>query len=302
MNEEIYAIALKNALGEIKNVCPGIKKAFILMDDGTIVAGDEQAVDPSVERAVNSLQSLAEKAVSVDGLNDLLIDGDKGKVYVSQVNGMYAVMSLSKSADLPFLRTVTGITLPTILKVLNNLSPETALPTPLKSAPIVPHIQFRPAPSVPSVKEEEVEETVEKPEETEEIEAPEPLEAREAETEAETEAEAEAEVAVESPEPAIDLPSRQFIVDKFGGFMVRADTVQLDSEILERWSSLLNVKEIREVDIETFIGKTTRCKAKVISDQKLEGRGLIRIPEKTCEALELKRGELVRVKPVMPEE
>jgi len=192
------------------------------------------------------------------------------------------------------LRTVTGIILPTILKVLNSISPETTFPTPLKSAPIVPRTQFRPAPSEPPVKEEAVEETVEKPEEAEEIEAPEPLEAREAETEAEAE--------FESPEPVTDLPSQQLIVDKFGGLMVRADTVQLDFEILERWSSLLNVKEIREVDIETFSGKTTRCKTKVISDKKYEGRGLIRIPEKTCEALELKRGELVRVKPVVPED
>jgi len=291
MNEEIYAAALKTALVEIKNVCPGIKKAFILMDNGTIVAGDEKAVDPSVERAVNSLQNLAEKAGSVGGLNDLLIDGDKGKVYVSQVNGMYSVMALSRGVDLPFLRTVTGIILPTILKVLNSMGPETGFSTPLKSAPIVPRTQFRPAPSEILEEEEAVEETVEKPEETEEIEAPEPLEAHEEETEAE----------VESPEPLIDLPSQQLIVDKFGGFMVRADTVQLDFEILERWSSLLNVKEISEVDIETFSGKMTRCKAKVISDQKYEGRGLIRIPEKTCEALELKRGELVRVKPVAPE-
>jgi len=293
MNEEVYAAALKTALVEIKNVCPSIKKAFILMDNGTIVAGDEQAVDPSVERAVNSLQSLAEKAVSVGGLNDLLIDGDKGKVYVAQVNGMYSVMALSKGADLPFLRTVTGIILPTLLKVLNSIGPETGLPAPLKSAPIVPRTQFRPAPSETLEEEEVVEETVEKPEEPEEIEAPEPLEAHEEETESEAE--------LESPEPITDLPSQQLIVDKFGGLMVRADTVQLDFEILERWSSLLNVKEIREIDIETFSGKTTRCKTKVISDQKYEGRGLIRIPEKTCEALELKRGELVRVKPVVPE-
>jgi predicted regulator of Ras-like GTPase activity (Roadblock/LC7/MglB family) len=296
MNEEVYAFALKTALAEIQNICPDIKRAFILMDNGTIVAGDEQAVEPSMKRAVNSLQSLAEKSTSVGGLNDLLIDGDKGKVYVSQVNGMYSVMALSKHADLTFLRTVTGIILPTILKVLNGIGSETTFPIPLKSALIVPRKQFRPAPSEPLEEEEAVEETAEKPEEAEEIEVPEPLEASEEETEA------EAEVKVESPEPITNLPSQQLIVDKFGGLMVRADTVQLDFEILERWSSLLNVKEIREVDIETFSGKTTRCKTKVISNSKFEGRGLIRVPEKTCEALELKRGELVRVKPVVPEE
>jgi len=292
MNEEVYAAALKNALVEIKNVCPDISKAYILMDNGTIVAGDDQAVDPSVKTAVNSLQTMTEKALSVGGLNDLLIDGDKGKVYVSQVNGMYSVMALSKRADLPFLRTVTGIILPTILKVLNGITSETVLPNPLKSAPIVPHTLFKPAPSKPLVEEEEaIEETVEEPEETDK---PKPLETHEAETEAETE--------VESPEPITDLPSHQLIVDRLGGLMVRADTVQIDFEILERWGSLLDVKEIREVDIETFRGKTTRCKVKVISDQKFEGRGMIRIPEKTCEALETKRGELVRVKPVVPEE
>jgi len=275
MNEEVYAVALKNALVEIKNICPDVHQAFILMDNGTIVAGDEQAVEPIVERTINSLQSLTEKAGSVGGLDDLLIEGDKGKVYVSQVNGMYSVMALSKSADLPFLRTVTGIILPTILKVLNSIGSETPLPAPLKSTQIVTPPKFRPAPSKPTVKEEAVEETVKEHEEAEEIEAPEAL---------------------------THLPFEQLIVDKFGGLMVRSDTVQLDLEILERWSSLFNGKEIHEVDIETFSGKTSRYKAKVISDKKFDGKGIIRIPEKTCETLELKRGELVRVKPVVPEE
>jgi len=299
MNEEVYTVALKSALTEIKRVCPDIRSAFILMNDGTIVAGDEQTADPSLEKAASSLQSLVEKAASVGGLDNLVIDGEKGKVYVSCVNGMYSVMALSKHADLSHLRTVTGVILPTILKVLDSITSETTPPTPLKSAPFVPPAQFRPAPSEPLLEEEEekIEETVE-----EAIETPEPLEVAEGETEVEPEIEAEFEDEVESPRQLTDLPSQQLIVDKFGGFMVRPDTVQLDFEVLQRWSSLLDVKEINEVDIETFRGKTTRCKAKVISDQKLEGRGLIRIPEKTCEALELKRGELVRVKPVVPEE
>ena len=84
--------------------------------------------------------------------------------------------------------------------------------------------------------------------------------------------------------------------------MVKADTVQLDADVLKRWSALLNVNEVNEVDIETFSGKTARCKTKLINDSKLEGRGLIRIPEKTCQQLDVRRGELIRVKPVVPEE
>ena len=84
--------------------------------------------------------------------------------------------------------------------------------------------------------------------------------------------------------------------------MVKPDTVQLDADILKRWSDELDVEDIGEVDIETFSGKNVRCKAKVINDAKLEGRGLIRIPEKTCQSLDVRRGELVRVKPVAPQE
>jgi len=294
MNEEVYTVALKSALTEIKKVCPDIKTSFILLKDGTIVAQDEEAIDPNVESAANSLQSLVEKAASVGGLDGVVMDGEKGKVYVFCVNGMYSIMALSKHVDLPYLRALTGVILPTIVKVLDSITSEATPPTPLKSIPRGPQTQFRPLSSETLLEEEEekIEETAEEVEE-----APEPLEAPERETEVEEEIETE----VESTRRSTDITPQQLIVDKLSGFMVRPDTVQVDFEVLHHWSSLLDVKEIREVDIETFSGKTTRCKAKVISDQKLEGRGLIRIPEKTCDVLEVKRGELVRVKPVLSE-
>jgi len=290
MNEEVYTVALKSALSEIKNICPGISRSFILMNNGNLITADEQTVNPSVERAVSSLQDLAEKAASVGGLDDLLIDGENGKVYVSRIDSMHFIGALSKKTDLTYLRSVTGVILPTILKVIDSISPQATPPTPLKSVPRFPHIPSKPAPSKPLTEEEAVEETVE------EVEAPMPPEAPEV-----LEAEAEGEVEQEPPKRLTSLPSQQLIVDKFGGLMVRSDTVQIDSEILQRWGALLETKEIREVEIETFRGKTTRCKAKVISDKKLEGRGLIRIPEKMCDSIEVKRGELVRVKPVVPE-
>ena len=297
MSEEMYANALKTALLEIRNVCPDINHAFILTDNGAIVAGDEQPIDSSIEKAVGSLQDLTEKAASIGGISDFVIDGEKGKVYVSQVNGMYSVMSLSKRADLPFLRTITNIILPTVLKVLHSIDSEASLSTPPKSTPIVPHTELKLAPSGPQLKEEMVEESIEEPTVEEDNEKPEPLK-----IEAETDEAQEAEESETAASEVTELPSQQLIVDKFGGLMVRSDSVQVDFEILDRWASTLNVKEIRELDVETFRGKTTRCKAKVISDEKLQGRGIIRIPEKTCDALELKRGELVRVKPVIPEE
>jgi predicted regulator of Ras-like GTPase activity (Roadblock/LC7/MglB family) len=299
MNEEIYATALKTALAEIKNVCPDVNNAYILLNDGSVVSNDDQVVNPNVEKAMTTLQELTEKSSSLGGLNDLVIDGDRGKLYVCQVNGTYPVMALSKRADLTFLRTITNIVFPTVLKVLegiNSETSETVLSTPLKSTSIIPQRPLipTPTPSEPEIAEEKVEETEEesgKFEEPEEMAKPKLTEPEEDEEETE-----------EEVETISELPAQKLIVDKFGGLMVRSDTIQLDSEVLEKWASALSLDEIHEVDIETFRGKTVRCKVKVISDEKLQGRGIVRIPEKTCDALELKRGELVRVRPVLPED
>jgi len=304
MNEEVYANALKTALTEIKNVCPDVSSAYVLLDSGKIVSNDDQIIDSNVEKAMNTLQELTGKSSSLGGLNDLVIDGEKGKIYVSQVNGTYSVMALSKHADLTFLRTVTNIVFPTVLKVLEGINSEPFLSTPVKSTPIIPEKPLipTPAPLEPETEEESVEETVE---ETEELESPEEIVKSKFSSKFTKSAEEEKEEATEETEETDtvpELPSQQLIVDKFGGLMVRSDTVQLDSDVLEKWASTLDLNEIHEVDIETFRGKTVRCKVKLINDEKLQGRGIVRIPEKTCDALELKRGELVRVKPVVSEE
>ena len=100
-----------------------------------------------------------------------------------------------------------------------------------------------------------------------------------------------------APTPLQFTPSKQFIVDTLSGFFV-GDSVQVDLEVLKQWSELLNRKSIDEVDIEAFNGKTTKCRVKEINDPKLKEKGIIRIPEKICDVLEVKKGELVKVKPI----
>ena len=107
----------------------------------------------------------------------------------------------------------------------------------------------------------------------------------------------------EKVEPEMPLiPANQLIVDTFGGLLVRQDTVKIDSEILAQWSEMLNEKNINLVEIETFEGKTAQCKVKPIKDTKLRGKGIIRVPEKLCELLDIKKGELVRVRPAISKE
>lgn len=271
MNEEVYANALKSALTEIQNVCEGIKWSFIFTKDGTIISGnDDKTISPEITKAASSFQSLTEKAGAVGGLTQLLINGDKGKVHVSSIDDNYLVSGTSKKADIAYMRSITSVVFPTILRVLENIGGSIGEvgPTPLKSLPSKP------------------------------------LEDEAAEVEEEEELAEPAEEEVEKAKKVKGLPSvpsQQLIVDKLGGLLVRADTVQVDSEVLKRWSALLGVKEVKEVEIETFGGKMAQCKVKTISDRKLEGRGFIRIPDKTSQMLEIKRGELVRVTPVVQE-
>ncbi len=270
MNEEVYAIAFENALKEIQNVCEGIEWSFIFTKDATIISGnDDKTIGPEIAKAASSFQSLTEKAVAIGGLDQLLIDGDKGKVYAPSIDNGYLVSGTSKNADIAYIRSITNVVFPTILRVLDNISGSVGEvgPTPLKSLPSKP-----------------LEEAIEVEDEEEEPAEPE-----------------EKVKKAKKVKGLPSVPSQQLIVDIFGGLFVRADTVQVDSEVLKRWSTLLDVKEVSEVEIEAFGGKMAQCKVKTISDRKLEGKGLIRIPEKTCETLELRRGELVRVKPIVQE-
>jgi len=298
MNEEMLNIALRNALVEIKNSLTDINWSFILTNNGTVISSEENTVDQNMAKAASSFQALAEKAAAIGGLDNMLITGEKSKIYVSSINDLYLVAGLNRNADLVYFRTITGTVLPTVLKVLDSITSPSSTPTPFKSTPPIPYSPMKPAPTrpVPSelgVEEKEEEEPAsEEYAETQELEEPKEPEPLELDKPQRMETRGQLE----------NIPSQQLIVDRFSGLMVKADTVQLDAEVLKRWSALLNANEVNEVDIETFSGKTARCKTKLINDSKLEGRGLIRIPEKTCQQLDVRRGELVRVKPVVPEE
>jgi len=226
VNRDLYAEALKNTLTEIRNICPGINSSFIFTKDGTIVAGDTKTADITIRKALNSFQSVAEKAGTIGGLHNFSVDGDKGKVHISRINDMYLVTATSENADANNLRSVTQVIVPTVLKLLESI-----IPAPLKST----------QPQQP----------------------------------------------------------QQLTVDTFSGFFA-GDTVQVDPPLLTEWSKLFNGKNVNEIEVETFGEKTTRCKVKEINDPNLQGKGIIRIPERVCKVLDVNKGEPVKIKPVEP--
>lgn len=252
MKEEIYSIALKNALNEIRNICPDITCSFLFDKNGAVIVGDEETDGKTVRKAARSFDGILEKAKSLGGLQAIAIDGSRGKVHISCVDDMYFAMVTPKNADMTYLRTVTRAIIPTVIKLVNGIT----------------STSFKPLSPQPKQKlKKEREEREEREEELEETLAP---------------------------------SSNQLIIKTIGGLLVRADRVEIDKKILTEWSEDYNDGEgIDEVEIESFGGRTTKCKVKGIGDPKLEDKGLIRMPEKIQKELDVKEGALVRVKPAL---
>jgi len=269
MDNEEYTFALKNALNEIRKVCPGINNSFMFRENGEIVAGDENTPEKTMTRVVDSFEGILEKAEAIGGVDGITLEASKGRVNVSCINDFYLVTVTSKKADMNYVNTVTRVLIPTVLKLLEKISPallknNAALP---KAKPEIPIIE---EPEEPIKEKHAKKPTAKEPKETLE---PEPL----------------------IPEP----PINQLIVENLGGLLISSDTVRIDGEILTQWEELYDGIRIEEVDVETFDGKTTRCKVKPIKDSKYAGKGIIGMPEKMQRTLEIKKGELVRVKPVI---
>jgi predicted regulator of Ras-like GTPase activity (Roadblock/LC7/MglB family) len=90
-------------------------------------------------------------------------------------------------------------------------------------------------------------------------------------------------------------PPKKLIVDTLTGFFDR-DSVQIDHETLLDWNKNNN-NPSAQVKIETSSGKSTLCEAKEISDHRVKGKNMIRIPQKLCKTLEINKGDTVKVEP-----
>jgi predicted regulator of Ras-like GTPase activity (Roadblock/LC7/MglB family) len=275
MDDEVYSFALKNALNEIRNVCPDITNAFMFREDGEIIAGDENTPEKTMVHVVDAFDGLLEKADAIGGVECITIEGTNGRVNVSCVQDVYLVTVTSRKADINYVNTIIRVLIPTVLRLLEKICP-----TPLKNNS--PVTETKSASRIRTVKEFEKPEPMMEP--AEEI----------------TKEEPEETLPETKPEPLLsEPPVNQLIVENLGGLLVPSDTVRIDSEILSQWENLYEGKKIEEVEIGTFDGKTLRCKVRSIKDSKYEGKGMIQLPEKVQLALEIKKGELVRAKPII---
>lgn len=270
---EIYATALKSTLEEMQKVCPDIRHAFIFHEGGEIVVEDADIPQKVMVRVVDAFDDILERAEAVGGVEAVTLNCSEGNVKLYHFNEHYFVMVISAKADANYVDTVTRVLFPTVLRLLEKISP-----TPLKN--VVPPPKIEPEPETLETEEPE------KP--YEELAEEEPV------------MEFKEELTPEPPhETPFEIPSIQLIVENIGGLLVPSDTVRIDNETLSQWESTFEGKKIEYVEIETFNGKTERYKVKPIKDSKYYGKGVVQMPEKAQLSLEIKKGELVKVKPVI---
>jgi len=268
MESDVYSFVLKNTLTEIANACPDIQDIFLFKEDGHIISRDEATQEEAAMHAVDALDEVLEKAKALGGTQNISLEGAKGTLNVSLVNDFYLVTVVPEKADLKYVNIFTSVLLPTVLNLLDKIAPALNQNSPSEI-----------------VNEEPTTRPVIKPDE------------EQAEETAENQTNQDA--AQNSPEILPEPQVNQFIVENVGGLFASSDTVRVDCDTLSQWTELYEDKKIEEAMIETFGGKSVRCKLKPLKNSKLEGKGVIQIPEKIQQMLNVGKGELVRVKPVI---
>jgi len=130
MNRDPYAIALNSALTEIKKAYPDIKNSFIFTKNGTIITGDQETDEKTMNNVLESFENLKEKTKTIGNLKSFSITAKNGKLTLSNINDMHLLLATSKNADKNHIYAITHVIIPTILKTL-----ETFAPTPLQVTP-----------------------------------------------------------------------------------------------------------------------------------------------------------------------
>jgi hypothetical protein len=268
---EAYTLALKETLDGMVHSFPGIRNAMIFDESGGIVAVDDKTSEDKVVRTVDALDKMLENADFFGNLENVVFEGAEGLLNVSHFDDLFLVTVASVRTDLDRTNVFANALIPIVLKV---------------------HRRVNLAPVKGNSEEPEIER--EEPLAHEEKEKPdEPVENSSTDhSEKSTPGTASKDIL---PEPQVN----QFIVENLGGLFASSDTVRIDNAFLLNWNDIYDDRKIEEIEIATFGGKSVRCKVKPIKDAKFEGKGLVQIHEKVQSTLEIKKGELVRVKPVI---
>jgi hypothetical protein len=256
----IYSLALKTALDEIRNITPEVSCTFVFNQEGEVIAQDDNAQNATIQQAIQFFNEITCRVDAVGGFENLTIKGSSGQVnFASCANGFYLATVSSKTFDEKTLFALNRVLVPVVIKVIDQLSRNNEVKAKAET------VQAK----IEEIKQDQIVEHVT-------VNAPEKL------------------------EPLLPkAPVHQFMVEKIGGLLVASDTVRIDGAVIEGWSQLYEGKLIDQVSIESLRMKSATCKFKPIKEAKTTTKGIIQIPEKIMQTLELSKGELVMIKPVI---
>lgn len=279
MSSELQAFALKNVLIEIKNACPDVSHTFIFGKNNTIVARDEVTEEQVAIQTAEVLNALSKKTETLGALESATFYGVNNHVSVCQVMGNYLTLISSEEIDEKSCALFARILIPTSLKLTEKIYDSSQQENVGKKS------KSPKEPTSNTTKHSHSEESrtdISAEEVTVEVEAVE-----------------EHTVAESNIEMLPEAPATQFLVEDVGRWHMTQDTVNIDSLLVHQWQELYGDKEISEVELETLNGKTMRCKFKIIKDSKQEGKGTIQLPPKIQRTINISKGELITLKPVI---
>ncbi len=269
MNDDLLAFALKNTVDEIKNACPDVSNTFIFKNTGSILAKDDDLDEETVNRTADIFKTVAKKAETIGGLESATFYSENNRVSIFKINDLCLALVGSEEPDGDRTAGLARILVPTVAKLTERISSYQQ-----GNSPVVVEI-----PKTTIAETEEIGTNLEA------------KEIKPDENDKRTEVKQTIEV---TPEPLVT----QLMVEDSGRF-AGSNSVRIDSAVVQQWKDLYGEKEIDEVEVETLGGQKLRCKYKLIGDSKLDGKGLVQLPQKMQLILNTSKGELVTVKPVI---
>ena len=122
MSNEACAIALRNTLSEMKNVCPDITNTFIFRENGEVVAEDQDTTQATIAKARDALLPLSEKAEVIGGIETVTFKGKSAKATINHFQDLYVANVASTEADERTVTNMTRIMIPSILRLIEEIN------------------------------------------------------------------------------------------------------------------------------------------------------------------------------------
>ena len=262
---ENYSVALQTIINEFKNITPEITNTFIFKKNGEIIASTETTTEDQNKKLIAAFNDLTDQAETIGGIEALSIQGADGQLSITSMNNRYLANVSSRAADEKMVKMLTSVIIPTVVKLVDQISELSGSESPQAKKPEVKPVEEIVLPDKQTTQSESIPDMTSF--------RSEPM----------------------LPEP----PVNQFMIEKIGGLLVPCDIVRVDGEVIAKWHDIYGDKEITQVHIETLEGKAIMCGFKPIKDTNHNAKGIIQFPEKVLQALQTSKGKLVIVKPVI---